>query len=111
MNAQQKQNLDSLFQQVNDRLAIIGETPDAYLIMQLIEILKFEIAKNELVKYPKLTLQELSAFNRFLETCEDGEGYDVPKSMMQRLAQIGVVRHLSRGFYEITEFGTALIEF
>jgi hypothetical protein len=47
MNTQQKQNLDSLFQQVNDRLAIIGETPDAYLMMQLIEILKFEIAKNE----------------------------------------------------------------
>jgi hypothetical protein len=47
MNEQQNQNLDSLFKQVNDRLAIIGETPDAYLMMQLVEILKFEVAKNK----------------------------------------------------------------
>jgi hypothetical protein len=57
-----------------------------------------------------LTTPEMAAFNRFLETCEDGEGYDVPKSMMQRLAQIGVVRHLSRGIYSITEFGQSVID-
>ena len=57
-----------------------------------------------------LTASEMAAFNRFLETCEDGEGYDVPKSMMQRLAQIGVVRHLSRGIYTITEFGQSVID-
>jgi hypothetical protein len=57
-----------------------------------------------------LTTPEMAAFNRFLETCEDGEGYDVPKTMMQRLAQIGVVRHLSRGIYNITEFGQSVID-
>lgn len=46
MNTQQKQNLDDLFKQINVRLAIIGKTPDAYFMMQLIEILKNEIAKN-----------------------------------------------------------------
>jgi hypothetical protein len=57
-----------------------------------------------------LTTPEMAAFNRFLETCEDGEGYDVPKSMMQRLSQIGVVRHLSKGIYTITEFGQSVID-
>lgn len=46
MNEQQKTNLDDLLNQINDRLAIIGETPDAYFMLQLIEILKFEISKN-----------------------------------------------------------------
>ncbi len=46
MNTQQTENLDDLFNQINDRLAIIGETLDAYFMVQLIEILKFEIAKN-----------------------------------------------------------------
>lgn len=59
MNEQQKQNLESLYSHIEKRLALIGkssndylmidfeETPDAYLMMQLVEILKFELAKNE----------------------------------------------------------------
>ena len=56
-----------------------------------------------------LTDDEREAFERFNETCEDGEGYDVPKTMMRRLAEIGVIHHTSRGIYGITKFGRSLV--
>ena len=56
-----------------------------------------------------ITEYELKAFNRFNETCEDGEGYDVPKDMMKRLADIGLVNHLSAGYYRITNFGNKVL--
>lgn len=59
---------------------------------------------------PKLTPDEMVALLRFCETCDDGQGYDVPKPMMKRLARVGVVNHSSGGFYEITEFGDAVID-
>ena len=52
---------------------------------------------------------EREAFERFNETCEDGEEYDVPKTMMKRLAEIGVIHHTSRGIYGITKFGHFLV--
>ena len=57
-----------------------------------------------------LTNDERKALERFTETCDDGEGYDVPKQMMQRLAQIGVVHHTSGGVYSTTEFGRWVID-
>lgn len=57
-----------------------------------------------------LTNDERKALERFVETCDDGEGYDVPKQMMQRLAQIGVVHHTSGGVYSTTEFGRWVID-
>jgi hypothetical protein len=52
-----------------------------------------------------LNVEEMAALRRFNETCEDGEGYDVRKPMMQRLATIGAVRRTSGSYYEITSFG------
>lgn len=52
-----------------------------------------------------LNVEEMAALRRFNETCEDGEGYDVRKPMMQRLASIGAVRRTSGSYYEITDFG------
>jgi hypothetical protein len=57
-----------------------------------------------------LTNDERKALERFTETCDDGEGYDVPKQIMQRLAQIGVVHHTSGGVYSTTEFGRWVID-
>ena len=54
--------------------------------------------------------EEMSAFLRFRDTCEDGEGFDVPKPMMQRLTQIGVIRHCGSGRYEYTDFGQSILE-
>lgn len=45
---------------------------------------------------------ERDAALRFIETCEDAEGYDVPKSMMRRLAVAGLVHHLGGGYYQGT---------
>ena len=50
----------------------------------------------------ELTDEEKRAAMRFCETCEDGEGYDVPKSMMKRLKQLGFVEHKGGGWYEGT---------
>lgn len=52
-----------------------------------------------------LTPEERAAFDRFHETWEDNEGYDVPKEMMRRLAEVGVVHHITAGRYDITKFG------
>lgn len=49
-----------------------------------------------------LTDEEKKAALRFWETSEDGEGYDVPKPMMKRLAALGLVVHKGGGWYEGT---------
>jgi hypothetical protein len=56
-----------------------------------------------------LNADELAALRRFDECAQDGEGWDVPKEMMQRLAEIGVVRRKSGNFYEATDFGQAVL--
>jgi hypothetical protein len=53
---------------------------------------------------------ERKAFERFNETCADGEGYDVPKQMMKRLAVVGAVQHIGGGIYGITAFGNWLLD-
>ena len=56
-----------------------------------------------------LTNEDRKAFERFNETTEDGEGYDVPKPMMKRLAEIGVVYSAGFGRFGITTFGRSLL--
>jgi hypothetical protein len=51
---------------------------------------------------PTPTEAERQAALRFCETCEDGEGYDVPAPMMRRLAALGYVQHRGGGWYEGT---------
>ena len=74
-----------------------------------------DIGKPKFVAQPEqepvawISEDEREAFERFNETCEDGEGYDVPKTMMRRLAEIGVIHHTSRGIYGITKFGRLLV--
>jgi hypothetical protein len=55
-----------------------------------------------------LTDEERAAALRFISTCEDGEGYDVPKPMMRRLSELGLVEHLGGGWYEGTAALNAL---
>ena len=50
-----------------------------------------------------LTDDEKAAALRFCITCDDDEGYDVPKPMMKRLAALGLVVHKGGGWYEQTE--------
>jgi len=51
----------------------------------------------------ELTPDEHKAALRFCETCQDGEGYDVSKPMMKRLAQLGLVVDEGRGRYKQTD--------
>lgn len=57
----------------------------------------------------KITPEEMGALKRFEETTLDGEGYDVPKPMMARLAEIGLIRRTKANYYMFTEFGNALL--
>lgn len=56
----------------------------------------------------QLTPEERKAALRFCETCQDGEGYDVPKPMMKRLAELGLVVYKGFGRYEQTDAILAL---
>ena len=76
---------------------------------EAITAIKEALAQPEQEPVAWLTDDERKAFERFNETCEDGEGYDVPKTMMKRLAEIGVIHHTSRGIYGITKFGRSLV--
>lgn len=59
---------------------------------------------------PRITAEELSALIRFQECCDDGAGYDVSKTMMVRLTEIGLVRRVNpAGYHQITECGSAAI--
>lgn len=55
-----------------------------------------------------ITLTELQSLMRFKECVDDGEGYDLDNAEIQRLAKIGLVRHISAGLYELTLFGEAV---
>lgn len=55
-----------------------------------------------------ISADEMEAFDRFRETCEDDQDYDVPVVMMKRLAEIGLVRRVTRNIYETTAFGMAV---
>lgn len=57
----------------------------------------------------ELSDEEAAALLRFNETCEDGEGYDVPSPMMARLSQIGVTGRKYGSLYFITECGNRAI--
>jgi hypothetical protein len=52
---------------------------------------------------------EMAALRRFWECATDGEGYDVEKSMMQRLAEMGLVQRKSGAYYMATDFGLYIL--
>ncbi|ABO59827.1 hypothetical protein LA345_40175 (plasmid) [Burkholderia vietnamiensis] len=58
-----------------------------------------------LARYPFLSRKEVIAFNRFCDCAEDGEGYDVPVTVMQRLSEVGLVKKVRGSVYEATGFG------
>lgn len=52
---------------------------------------------------------EMKALRRFDECVRDGQGYDVAKDMMKRLAEIGLVRRVTAAIYEHTNFGLSVL--
>ncbi|HWW99641.1 hypothetical protein [Collimonas sp.] len=53
---------------------------------------------------------EFVALRRLKDCFEDGEGYDIATSMVQRLACIGLIRRTHAQHYELTEFGQAVVQ-
>lgn len=53
-----------------------------------------------------------AALFTFYNQCDDmdADGYTVQKEDMKRLAELGCVRHVGRGRYEVTRFGDWIIE-
>lgn len=58
---------------------------------------------------PYLQPDDMAALERLDECFEDGQEYDVSKPAMQRLAELGAVRHHSAGRYSITTFGRIVL--
>ena len=57
-----------------------------------------------------ITAQQERDILRCRDTCEDGQGYDVPKDRMNSLARLGLIRPTGFSRYEITDVGDAAIE-
>lgn len=54
---------------------------------------------------PFLQEDDQHDLHRFIETTEDGQGYDVGKDRIKRLAELGVVSNQGFGRYSVTMFG------
>lgn len=52
---------------------------------------------------------EMKALERFHECATDGQDYDVPKEMMRRLAEIGLLRRVTANYYAHTTFGLSVL--
>ncbi len=57
-----------------------------------------------------LTEQESEDLQRFCETSEDGQGYDVPSERMKALARLGLIRSLGFSRYEFTTVGNSVVK-
>lgn len=54
--------------------------------------------------------EDMQALERFNETCEDTQAYDVPKTRMRRLAELGVIQWTGGARYSITAFGQHVLD-
>lgn len=54
---------------------------------------------------PFLQEEDQHLLDRFIETTEDNEGFDIGKEAIKRLANLGVVESLGFGRYGVTVFG------
>nr|NLU60462.1 hypothetical protein [Pseudomonas sp. BIGb0427] len=64
----------------------------------------------QMVSVPlRLNEQQARDVQRFYDTCEDGQDYDVLKDRMKALARIGLVRSLGFGRYRLTDVGCAAV--
>lgn len=57
-----------------------------------------------------LTVDEFSWLVRFNETCEDDQPYDVPKAVMSRLADVGVIVRGTKNNFSLSSFGRLLVD-
>lgn len=88
-----------------DRIALICHEQPHDALTQIAEVLGFpERAPAWLLPDDRQALQ------RFCETCEDSQPYDVPKDRMRRLAELGVIQWGGGARYSITAFGQHVLD-
>jgi len=58
----------------------------------------------------ELTQDMQEDLQRFHETCEDGQEYDVPQDRMKGLARAGLIRHVGKSRYEFTTIGAKAVQ-
>ena len=51
----------------------------------------------------------VSSALRFWDTCEDGQCYEVPRDLMRRLSDFGLVKHVGGGRYMSTDILIQLV--
>lgn len=56
-----------------------------------------------------LNAEDMAALQRADECFDDGEGHDLPKARVDRLIELGVMRHNGGGYYSITSFGSFVL--
>ena len=59
---------------------------------------------------PFLSDEDLNDLLRFEGMASDGEGYDISKKRMKRLAELGVVRWMGSSRYSMTAFGQYVLK-
>lgn len=110
---------DTLSQQLQRRCVEMGtywRAPDAHgvnlTIEQATELLRDALGVEVDIAAPPvrdaarwLTEQDRADLERVEELFSDGEGWDLPKARMQRLAELGVIRRTGGSYYAITSFG------
>lgn len=58
----------------------------------------------------ELTQDLQDDLQRFQETCEDGQEYDVSQDRMKALARAGLIRHVGKSRYEFTTIGAKAVQ-
>lgn len=66
--------------------------------------------KIEVAVRVSMSEDQANALLRFNDTCEDGQPYDVRRSMMKSLTYVGMVRWCGGSRFEITDAGIAAVE-
>jgi len=69
-----------------------------------------EESKVEISVCFSMSEDQCNALLRFNATCEDGQEYDVRRSMMKSLTYVGMVRWCGGSRFEITDAGIAAVE-
>lgn len=84
---------------------------DATKADEAIAALEARIAQGvEPVKREYLQPADLGDLMRFQETTDDSEGYDISKTAIKRLVELGVMQSHGFGKYSITAFGHFALE-
>lgn len=68
------------------------------------------MSKIEISVRVSMSEDQCNALLRFNETCQDGQEYDVRRSMMKSLTHVGMVRWCGGSRFEITDAGIAAVE-